>query len=216
MVKFSDREEEILEFLWIEIKENKNKPNIKVLKDEPALQGLINKGLIDLNKEELLTETGWKEAEICVRRHRLAERLLADILDVKDPFIHDASCKFEHGLHYGLEDNICILLGHPKCCPHGKPIPAGKCCHKFEKIPQRLILSLKELSPGDRGKISYLNTQESEVLKKLLSMGIVPGNEIKLLHRFPSYIFEMGNSNFAVDADLAENIYVLVLEKGGK
>jgi DtxR family Mn-dependent transcriptional regulator len=209
----SEKEEEILEFLWVEINENKTTPNIKILKDEPALKGLIDKGFINVDKENLLTEKGLKEAQRCVRRHRLAERLLADVLDVKDPFIHEASCKFEHGLHHGLEDNICTLLGHPKTCPHGRPIPQGECCKRFEKVPQRLILPLKELAPQDTGKISYINTQDSQVLKKLISMGILPGNEIKLLHRFPSFVFEMNNSNFAIDKELAENIYVLLLKK---
>jgi len=212
MEKLTDREEEILEFLWIEIKENKKTPNIRVLKDEPALKGLIEKKLLDLDKEGLLTEEGLEEAKLCVRRHRLAERLLADILDVKDPFIHQASCKFEHALHYGLEDNICTLLGHPKTCPHGKSIPEGDCCKKFEKVTSPLIVPLKELPCGQIGKVSYINTQDREVLKKLIAMGIQPGSKIKLLHRFPSFVFEMGTSCFAIDKELAENIYVLLLK----
>jgi DtxR family Mn-dependent transcriptional regulator len=212
MYKLSDAQEEILESLWIEIKENKNKPNTKVLKDELAFQELIVRGLIDLSQEGLLTKQGQKEAEKCVRRHRLAERLISDLLDAKDSVIHEASCKFEHGLHYGLEDNICTLLGHPKTCPHGKSIPPGACCRSFEKVPKRLIVSLKDLSAGSSGKISYINTQDREVLKKLIAMGILPGNQIKLLHRFPSFVFEMKNSSFAIDKDLAENIHVLLLK----
>ncbi|UCC95247.1 MAG: metal-dependent transcriptional regulator [Candidatus Omnitrophota bacterium] len=214
MERLTDKEEEILESLWVEVEESAKTPDIGVLRDEPALEDLIEKGFIDRQKEKLLTEKGLKEAERCVRRHRLAERLLADILYVKDPLIHEASCKFEHGLHHGLEDNICTLLGHPRTCPHGKPIPEGECCKKFEKIPQRLIVSLKELVPGNTGKISYINTQDTQTLKRLISMGILPGNQIKLLHRFPSFVFEMGNSNFAIDKDLAENIYVLLLQTG--
>ena len=213
MDKLTDREEEVLEFLWIEIKENKNKPDIKVLKDEPEIESLIDKGFIDIKNESLLTPKGLTEAALCVRRHRLAERLLADIFDVKDPLMHEASCKFEHGLHQGLEDNICTLLGHPKRCPHNKPIPAGPCCKSFEKVPRRLIVPLKELMPQEAGKIAYINTHDSEALKKLIAMGMLPGNEIRLLHRFPSFVFEMGASTFAVDQDLAENIFVLVLKR---
>ena len=65
MYKLSDAQEEILESLWIEIKENKNKPNTKVLKDELAFQELIVRGLIDLSQEGLLTKQGQKEAEKC-------------------------------------------------------------------------------------------------------------------------------------------------------
>ncbi len=215
MYKLSDNEEEILESLWIEIEENKIKPDIRILKDDSAFQELIEKGLIDANKENVFTEEGLKEAEKCVRRHRLAERLVADILDVKDPLLHEASCKFEHGLHYGLEDNICTLLGHPRQCPHGKRIPPGDCCRGMEKVPQKLIVPLRELFPGDIGKVSYINTHDREVLQKLIAMGILPGNEVKLLHRFPSFVFEMNKSIFAIDKDLADNIFILLL-KGEK
>lgn len=214
MYRLSDNEEEILESLWIEIEENKIKPNIRLLRDEDSFHSLIEKGLIDINKDNLFTDEGLKEAEKCVRRHRLAERLLSDILNVRGPLMHEAGCKFEHGLHYGLEDNICTLLGHPKSCPHGKAIPPGECCKSFEKTPKRLILALRELSPGDSGKISYINTHDREILKKLISMGLLPGNEIKLLHRFPSFVFEMGESSFAIDNDLADNIHVLLLNRG--
>ena len=213
MYRLTDNEEEILESLWIEVEENKNIPNTKVLKDESAFGELLEKNLVDINIEKLLTPKGLVEAEKCVRRHRLAERLMADILYVKDPLLHEASCKFEHGLHHGLEDNVCTLLGHPRACPHGKPIPVGDCCKKFDKMPKRLIVSLKEMNPQDAGKISYINTSDSEILKKLIAMGILPGNQIKLLHRFPSYMFEMNNSSFAIDKDLAENIHVLLLKK---
>ena len=212
MYKLSDAQEEILESLWIEIEEKKEKPNTRVLKDESAFQELVEKGLIDINKSDLFTKEGLKEARGCVRRHRLAERLVADVLDVRDPLLHEASCKLEHGLHYGLEDNVCTLLGHPKVCPHGKNIPGGSCCRSFEKIPKRLIVTLYDMATGDNGKISYINTHDSEILKKLISMGILPGNKIKLLHRFPSFVFEMDNSSFAIDKDLAENIHVLLLK----
>jgi DtxR family transcriptional regulator, Mn-dependent transcriptional regulator len=211
----SEMEEEILESLWIQIKEHKKHPDLKILKDQPALASLIEKKLIDLNSEQLLTAAGWQEAQLCVRRHRLAERLLADLFDVKDPLLHEAGCKFEHGLHHGLEDNVCTLLGHPRCCPHGKMIPRGNCCQRATVEPKRFIISLKELSPGDSGKISYINTHDKEVLNKLIAMGILPGNQVKLLHRFPSYVFEMDNASFAVDGELAENIHVLLLSKKG-
>lgn len=213
MYKLSDEAEEILESLWIETVEKKSKPSMDTIKDGEALQELIDKGYIDENKKNLLTAEGMEEAEKCIRRHRLAERLLTDMMDVKNHILHEASCKFEHGLHYGLEDSICTLLGHPKTCPHGKAIPPGDCCRRVEKVSKRVIMSLKELSPQDVAKISYINTRDSEVLKKLIGMGILPGNQIRLLHRFPSFVFEMNNAHFAIDNDLAEHIHVLLLRR---
>lgn len=212
MYKLNEQEEDFLESCWIMLKEKQIKPDLTIVKDLPVIEALREKGLIDLASEQLLTAAGEKEARGCVRRHRLAERLLSDILDCEDAVIHQASCKFEHGLHHGLEDSICILLGHPKTCPHGKDIPAGECCKKSDKITKRLVVSLQELIPGEGGKISYINTKDSESLKRLVSMGILPGNKIKLVSRFPSYVFEMGESSFAVDRELAAQIFVLVLK----
>jgi DtxR family Mn-dependent transcriptional regulator len=213
MYGLSDRAEEVLEWLWIEIEEKKNKPDINNIKDREALAELTDDGYIDVNKGGLLTQKGMEEATGCIRRHRLAERLLKDIFDAKENFLHEASCKFEHGLHYGLEDSICTLLGHPRTCPHGKVIPPGDCCKGLGKAPERLVVSLKDLSVQDTAKISYINTEDAKVLKKLIGMGILPGNKIKLLHRFPSFVFEMGNSHFAVDKDLAGYIHVLLLKR---
>ncbi|MFA5100887.1 MAG: metal-dependent transcriptional regulator [Candidatus Omnitrophota bacterium] len=213
MHTLNDKEEEILESMWIQIKENKKTPDTVLLRDDPELKSLIEKGFIDLGARDYLTPRGLDEARLCVRRHRLSERLLADLFAIKDPLMHEASCKFEHGLHQGLEDNICTLLGHPRACPHGKPIPEGACCRLETKTPTVFVNSLNELAVGDRGKISYLNTQDSEVLKKLIAMGILPGNEIMLLHKFPSFVFEMNRSHFAVDADLARHIHILLLKR---
>ena len=215
MRKLTEREEDILESLWVEVKERGRRPETNLIKDELALQSLVDGGLVDTKKDTLLTEEGMKEARLCIRRHRLAERLVADILDVRDELVHETSCKFEHGLHHGIEDSVCTLLGHPRTCPHGHPIPEGDCCRGEEVAPGKLIMSLRELKPGQSGKVSYINTRDADVLKRLISMGILPGNEIKLLHRFPSYVFEMKNASFAIDAELAENIHVLALGTEG-
>ena len=76
-----------------------------------------------------LTERGRQRAEDIVRRHRLAERLFTDTLHVKDAAeVESQACKFEHVLSEDAADRICALLGHPVSCPHGAPIPKGKCC----------------------------------------------------------------------------------------
>ena len=85
------------------------------------------------------------EGEKIVRRHRLAERLFTDVLDFKKDIIHSVSCKFEHLLHENMEDNICILLGHPRTCPHGRRIPPGECCRKSEKHAGKVVASLASL-----------------------------------------------------------------------
>ena len=154
-------------------------------------------------------EKGRAQAQGALRRHRLAERLMTDVLYVKGEQMNKVSCKFEHLLHRGLEDNVCTILGHPKLCPHGKPIPPGKCCQEKDKKKfLKFVSSLSELQARDKGEIAYLHTKDKSQMQKLMSMGVLPGASIVLIQRFPSYVFLIGHSQFAVDGELASAIYV--------
>lgn len=214
MDNLSERAEEILEALGIQAEEHPNKPlDLGVVRDAPACDELARLNYIRVSGEHIiLTEKGKKEAEVALRRHRLAERLMTDVFDVKKKDIEGVSCKFEHLLHKGLEDSVCTLLGHPRFCPHGKPIPPGECCSKKAKKLHFLVRALSELEKNDRGKISYLHTKDARVMQKLMSMGALPGQEIKLIQKFPSYIFKIGESQFAIDASLAKSIYVRLIK----
>ena len=76
-----------------------------------------------------LTAKGRQRAADIIRRHRLAERLFTDSLAMdSETEIEQQACKFEHILSPEATDKICTFLGHPKTCPHGAPIPPGKCC----------------------------------------------------------------------------------------
>jgi DtxR family Mn-dependent transcriptional regulator len=207
----SERAEEILEALWIQMEEQgKKQLDLGASRDEPAIEELIRLGLIrkDLDHIHLL-EKGKMHAMACVRRHRLAERLLADVFDVKKKIINEVSCKFEHLLHEGLEDNVCTLLGHPKVCPHSKPIPPGKCCReKINKKLLKFLAPLSDLEVKDKGKIAYLQAKDRSQMQKLINIGAMPGVSIVLLQKFPSYVFQIGQSQFAIDKELASSIYV--------
>jgi ABC-type glutathione transport system ATPase component len=76
-----------------------------------------------------LTSKGRQRAADIIRRHRLAERLFTDSLAMdSETEIEQQACKFEHILSPEATDKICTFLGHPKTCPHGAPIPPGRCC----------------------------------------------------------------------------------------
>ena len=206
----TDRQEEIMELLWVElIEHNKKKCNNSMLKDDEAITELSNSNYILVKGKDIsLTSKGREEARNCVRRHRLAERLMVDILDIKKKLVHETGCKFEHLLHKGIDENICTLLGHPKTCPHGRLIPEGDCCRLAKKIPGRLIIPLSELKKERRVKVSYLETKDRSMLQKIIAIGALPGTEIRLIQTFPSYILQIGKSQFAIDKELASQIYV--------
>jgi len=117
-------------------------------------------------------------------------------------------------LHKGLDENVCTLLGHPRTCPHGKPIPEGECCKRAEKAPSKIIMPLSELKAHTKAKVAYLQTHDNAMLQKIIAMGILPGTEITLIQRFPSYVFQAGKSQFAIDKELASHVHVRVGEAG--
>lgn len=212
----SDKAEEILETLWVS-SEEKNQDSISLNflgldSKNQNINRLISTNLIEITMDDSikLTEKGKKESEDIVRRHRLAERLLIDVLDIKVGLINEAACKFEHILHKGIDDSICTLLGHPAVCPHGHKIPSGKCCKEERETTIKVVSPLSKLNPGEKGKISYIYAIEAHKLQKLMSMGVLPGKEIKLLQIFPSYLFEVGNTQFAVDDEIADCILVRI------
>ena len=155
-----------------------------------------------------LTEAGLAAARDVVRRHRLAERLLTDVLAVADGDIEADACEFEHIIRHGLDERICVLLGHPRTCPHGKPIPPGPCCESARADDIREVGPLSQGAAGAEGVVAYLTTRGRRDIQKLMAMGILPGSRIQLIRRFPSYVFQVGFSQFTVDESLASVIYV--------
>ena len=215
MTNLSDESEEILERLWIIGKENEEICTLKKLdlkEDDTELKELQSRKLVNLRAGKLeLTTTGLKEATHVIRRHRLAERLLTDIVDASKDFMEEAACKFEHGLRRGIDDNICVLLGHPRFCPHGRSIPKGKCC--LEEIHQtpRIISKLSDVIAGQEGDVAYLQTKDSKKIQRMISMGILPGTRIKMIQTFPTYVFQLGLSQVAVDKEIADEIYIRLI-----
>lgn len=209
-MQLSDRIEEVLEMMWISVvEEKKNSIPLGMLRGDPVVAELAQNGFIKQKGEEILfTEKGKSFGEKIVRRHRLAERLLTDLLDVKEKLVHPMSCKYEHLLQEGLEDNICILLGHPRTCPHGKSIPPGECCLKLKQTIEKVFSSLSNLRTGQKGRVAYIHTQDHKKLEKIMAMGILPGMNITLIEKYPSFVFQVGHSQFAIDEDLAGAIYL--------
>jgi putative ABC transport system ATP-binding protein len=124
--------DEVLEHLW-----TRREPGTHVESHDftpvqwrRLLNTMASIGLVTVKDGEgQFTEAGEARARDVIRRHRLAERLFRDVLGIHDEAeIESSACKFEHILSPEVTDRMCSLLGHPKACPHGSPIPRGTCC----------------------------------------------------------------------------------------
>lgn len=160
-----------------------------------------------------LTKEGQAKAERAVRRHRLAERLLYDIINVRGEHVDHAACEFEHSLHHGVDEHICTLLGHPTTCPHGRPIPPGKCCKEKKHPSHAAITPLSAMQKGETGAIAYLSSRQPETVQKLMALGALPGASLEVIQLFPSVVFQVGQTQIAVDSALAADIYVRRTER---
>ena len=199
--------EELLESLYeYEIEDNRYPPEEIVKKGADGAIVLKLAGLCEGKYK--LTEAGKEAGKSVVRRHRLAERLLQDVLAVGPSHIEEDACRFEHVLQDEVDEKVCILLGHPSTCPHGKPIPQGLCCQKAQADLIKEVRPLCDAKPESEGTVAYLATKDNRKVQKLVAMGILPGANIKVIRQFPSYVFQVGYSQFAVDRPLAEVIYV--------
>ncbi|MFQ6122212.1 MAG: iron dependent repressor, metal binding and dimerization domain protein [Dehalococcoidales bacterium] len=216
-MELNEKAEELLETMWLGTEEGKQ--DSLALDDlteteKGAAKQLLKAGYIARDDAWLrLTNRGRPVARNIVRRHRLAERLLADVLGTAGMLMHEKACKFEHLLDRGLDESICSLLGHPKICPHGKPIPPGRCCQQDRAPAPKLVSPLSRLAQGQKGKVAYVYAPESSQLQKLMAMGILPGAPVNLIQGFPSYVFKVGQTQFAVDKEIADAIYVRLVEE---
>lgn len=176
---------------------------------EDILQELQKEDLVTLEKGTVkFTKKGEIEARSVVRRQRLAERLLIDVLELGRNEMDSSACEFEHILSKEVEESICTLLGHPKECPHGLPIPSGDCCAKAKGHIESVVVPLTRLSPGESGKLVYVLTRKHPQLHRLMSFGIVPGARVTVHQVFPSFVINIEETQLALEEEIAKNIFV--------
>jgi DtxR family transcriptional regulator, Mn-dependent transcriptional regulator len=167
-------------------------------------------GLVRLEAERvILTPAGREIAEMQVRRHRLAEFLLSTVLEVRDEqAVERNACVMEHVLGSAVTDSVCAFLGHPKFCPHGRPIPAGRCCRSFSQPIEPLVQPLSRLAVGSSARIVYIVPRDAERLVRLSNLGVVAGATLKLKQKAPATVLTLGETTLAVDPDIAAEIFV--------
>ncbi len=206
--------DELLELMWMLQEENRlSSEELEKESREPQLGAVLEEmeglGYISYQNGELtLTGTGEEKARQITRRHRLAECLLADVLELGDEEVETTACAFEHILDAAVTESVCTFLGHPPTCPHGKPIPPGRCCLKRSESLRPLVMRLIDVEPGTTGKIVLIAPKHRDRYDKLSTFGLAPGNVVRLVQRYPSYVVQVGETELALDTEIASEIYV--------
>ncbi|MDO8691222.1 MAG: metal-dependent transcriptional regulator, partial [Dehalococcoidia bacterium] len=135
-----------------------------------------------------------------------------DVFDLAMHVAEDDACRFEHLLTPRAEDSVCILLGHPRTCPHGRPIPLGDCCRSRTREVRPRVLPLSRLHQGETCEVAYIGTRDETRLNRLTCLGIIPGHRLKLLQRRPAYVVEVDETHLGLDRSIAEEIYVKTVD----
>lgn len=166
-------------------------------------------GLVDHlpYKGVCLTPPGKRVALLHIRRHRLVERFLVDVLKLGWHDVHEEADVLHKGINQRLEDCIDELMGHPTTCPHGDPIPT-----RDAVMPELGDKPLAVVPPGTKGKISRVKTHEPEKLRYLSDIGLVPGASFELVNRAPfngPFRLKVGRDEQIIGTELAAALWVL-------
>ncbi len=127
-----------------------------------------------------LTPEGLAVALRVVRRHRLMELFLAEVLDMPWEDLHDEAEILEHSVSESLIDLIARKLGDPEFDPHGDPIPS-----RDLRVAKRTTERLAELQPGERATFVRVSDENAEMLRYLTERGIKIGDEVEMIAHEP-------------------------------
>ena len=217
MAEWHDTTEEYLEAI-LEIEEEGTVPIRARLVERlglsaPAVSETVNR-LVDHGYAQLLddrslrlTDKGREVATTIVRRHRLAERLLVDIIGLEWEKVHKEADRWEHVISADVEEKLVELLGDPATCPHGNPIPGT-----HRKLEGPISIPLTQLQPGPVvvRRISEKAEIDDDAIAFLADAELMPGSEAVLVATDPESVqVDSGGSERTVPRKLAQLIYAI-------
>jgi len=153
----------------------------------------------------VLTDDGKQSAVAAIRRHRIVERFLADMLGYAWNEADRLARTFEHQLPQEVEDRLFVALDRPATCPHGFPIPAPKTADIPDMPP------LYSLEPGDEAVVAVPGATEPEVVAFLETLGLRPGVTVAVREKHPfdgPLVLRVDGKERTVGERLARSIYV--------
>ncbi|MFA5810509.1 MAG: metal-dependent transcriptional regulator, partial [Thermoleophilia bacterium] len=174
----------------------------------PSVLGMLRRleeqGLVTYTRQTgvLLTKRGQICANTLRSRHRLAERLLTDLLGMPWARAHDVACRFEHVIDDEVEKYLIVALRHPTTCPHGNP---------FDNEAVESWRPLTTLSPGQSGRLRRIMNESTDILNYLSQMKLLPGVKVTICAAAPSdgpLTVEVEGLRFAVSRAMADRLLV--------
>ena len=180
-------------------------PSVSEMLDRLSTDGYIRRS----GRTIALTEQGRTLADSVIRKHRLAERLLVDVIGLPWHKAHLEAGRWEHVISDEVEARLILLLGNPTTCPHGNPIPGARGSRK-KPSPQ---VSLADVEPGEMVRLERI-TEEVELdmasLEYLDEHGLIPGRSARVRDRAPdgTLTLDVEGSMVALGPAICQQLFV--------
>ncbi len=172
-----------------------------------TLRRLGEAGLVDHTpyRGAELTDGGRRAAIAAIRRHRIVERFLSDMLGYAWNEADRLAGSFEYDLPDEVEDRLFVALDRPTTCPHGFPIPAR------EVDVLAVLPPLYDLEPGDTAVVAVPGSTEPDVVAFLETLGLRPGVSVEVREKHPfdgPLVLRVAGEDRTIGQRLAQHIYV--------
>jgi DtxR family Mn-dependent transcriptional regulator len=174
-----------------------------------TVKRLEREGYVRLDSDRVLhlSEAGRAYATSMLRRHRLAEVLLVDVLRVPWPQVHEEACRLEHAISDNLERHLVALLGDPGTCPHGSPIPGS--ANAVEIGP---LLKLSSVPAGQSCVVRRIDEHLQTLVHRMVELEtarLLPGQRVTVGEVSDGQVhLEVDGVDVAVDSVVAAEVYV--------
>ena len=166
-----------------------------------------------------LTDKGRHEAIGVMRKHRLAERLLADVIGLDWEDVHIEACRWEHVMSEAVERRIVAMLDKPLVCPHGNPIPGldelGLPFGAADDHTSLVSLTAAATDAGQRVVVDRISEQiqpDAAAMRLLTSAGLRPGNSVLVRNEPDGVTVDTGSPHgpdgVAIDRHLSDHVFV--------
>jgi DtxR family Mn-dependent transcriptional regulator len=172
-----------------------------------TVKRLADRGLVDHQPYHgvELTVAGRRLAIAAIRRHRIVERFLADMLGYAWNEADRLATNFEHELPQEVEDRLFVALDRPAACPHGFPIPAKETAEMPEMPP------LYALEPGDTAVVAVPGSTDPEIVEFLGTLGLRPGVRVEIKEKHPfdgPLVLRVDGKDRTLGATVANQVFV--------
>jgi DtxR family Mn-dependent transcriptional regulator len=177
------------------------------------LDRLTTDGYVDRSGRQIgLTPEGHAVAQSVIRKHRLAECLLVDVIGLPWHLVHDEAGRWEHVMSDDVEERLVALLGDPATCPHGNPIPGSANLVATASTQVRLAGT----DAGQRVRFERMTEeieQDGASLRYLGDVGFTPGTSATVTTKAPdgTYILDVEGKRVALSREFSERLFVVVI-----